>query len=446
MGKSKTHEEYVKEVEIKNPNLEVIDNYINYDTKINHRCKKHNVTWLISPKSALKGKGCKQCANEKRSQKKILSHEEYVENCKTRDPCHEIIGVYIDSKTPIVRRCTTCGYIDSVLPTQSYRGSKCTVCIGMVIGPAPEYKNSIWASQYREYFSQFLTEEQMKNNMPRSKKRIDVVCPNCGKIKNTCTDAIFSNGLPCMCGDGQKYPNKFVYHILSQLHVNLIQEYNPNWSQGKRYDEYLIDYNIIIENHGLQHYEESTMTTRSLSDEQNNDKLKYDLAISNDITDYIVLDCRKSQLDWIKNSIMQSKLPSILNFSENDIDWIAAQQYATQNLVKQAADLFNQGYGIQQIGELLYKSRVTISQWLKNAAELGWCDYIGKKPLPIYCIEMNQVFNSLSDGARATNTRASHIIDCREGKRFHAGRVPETNEPASWLSIENAITQGYINI
>lgn len=377
---------------------------------------------------------------------KSKTHEEYVEKCKIKAPNYEIIGTYIDPKTSITRRCIVCGHVDDVLPYQLFRGVKCTVCIGMVIGPAPEYKNSIWSSEYREYFSQFLTEEQMKNNMPRSKKRIDVKCPNCGKIKNTCTDSIFSNGLPCMCGDGQRYPNKFVYHVLSQLHVNTKPEHMPEWSQGKRYDEYLIDYNIIIENHGLQHYEESTMTTCTLLEEQNNDKLKYDLAMSNNITDYIVLDCRRSQLDWIKNSIMQSKLPVILNFSENDINWIAAQKYATKNLVKQAADLFNQGYGIQQIGELLYRSRVTISKWLKNAAELGWCDYIGKKPLPIYCIEMNQVFNSLSDGARATNTNVSHIIECREGKRCHAGRVPETNEPASWLSIEDAMTQGYINI
>ena len=35
-----------------------------------------------------------------------------------------------------------------------------------------------------------------------------------------------------------------------------------------RYDDYLPDYNLIIENHGRQHYEKCNLTRRTLFEEQ----------------------------------------------------------------------------------------------------------------------------------------------------------------------------------
>ena len=40
MPRRKTHEEYVKEVAEINPDIEVVDRYINDNTKIKHRCKR----------------------------------------------------------------------------------------------------------------------------------------------------------------------------------------------------------------------------------------------------------------------------------------------------------------------------------------------------------------------------------------------------------------------
>ena len=53
MSKKKTHEEYVVELAIKNPNTEVIEQYIDARTPIVHHCKMHDIFWKISPSNAL---------------------------------------------------------------------------------------------------------------------------------------------------------------------------------------------------------------------------------------------------------------------------------------------------------------------------------------------------------------------------------------------------------
>jgi hypothetical protein len=202
-----------------------------------------------------------------------------------------------------------------------------------------------------------------------------------------------------------------------------------------------VDYNIIIENHGCQHYEETQLTTRTLQEEQENDLLKYNLAQQNGIHNYIVIDCRRTTLDWIKSSIMRSILPNLLGFSESDIDWIEALRYATHSLIKTSAEMFNKGIGISEIANKLQKDKSTIRQWLKRATQIGWCEYNPKQPQPIYCVEMGTLFATKKKAAKETHTSVASIINNLNGVYSYAGRHPQTNEKLHWLSIDDAIHQ-----
>lgn len=57
----KTHEQYVKEVSQINDEIEVLGNYINCNTPIQHRCKKCNYIWVSKPGHVLKWHGCPIC-------------------------------------------------------------------------------------------------------------------------------------------------------------------------------------------------------------------------------------------------------------------------------------------------------------------------------------------------------------------------------------------------
>lgn len=64
MSKKKTHHEYVNELIVKNPNLEVLGLYIDAKTKILHRCKKHHEEHLVMPQNALKS-GLRCCSRDR---------------------------------------------------------------------------------------------------------------------------------------------------------------------------------------------------------------------------------------------------------------------------------------------------------------------------------------------------------------------------------------------
>ena len=130
--------------------------------------------------------------------------------------------------------------------------------------------------------------------------------------------------------------------------------------------------NCIIENHGLQHYKDTGFTKRNLEKEQENDYFKKEASLQNGIEHYIVIDCSKSDVDYIRNSVMNSELPSILNFKENDINWIKCEEFAMSNLVKVVAALRCQGLTISKISEKTKISTATISTYLRKAKRLNW--------------------------------------------------------------------------
>ena len=440
MHRRKTHEEYVLYVERVNPNIEVLECYIDSKTPILHKCKIDGHIWPAKPNNILSGKGCPECAKRKLSNARKKTHLQYTMDLKIAQPSIKVLGVYAGDNIKILHECLICGYKWDVTPSNLLHNRGCPVCGHHIIGPPPEYKNSIWTSEYKDFFSQFMTDEQMKTIMPHSGKNIVLPCPNCGKLKSVKPCNLVNYGFGCICGDGQSFPNKFMYNVLSQLHIKTETEYSPEWAGLLKYDDYLIDYNIIIENHGLQHYEECPLTRRTLKEEQENDMLKYNIAYSNGINGYIIIDCRRPSMEWIKKSIMQSYLPQILNFTESDINWVEALRYATHSLIKTAAEMFNKGMSITEIANNLQKNNSTIRNWLKIATKFDWCYYVPKQIEKIYCIEMDKVFESKNKAAKETHTSVASIINNLNGVYSYAGRHPQTKQPLHWKLIKNTLT------
>ena len=62
---SKTHKQYVKEVSICNPDIEVLGQYAGAKTQILHKCKKDGHEWIAAPSNVLFGCGCPQCKETK---------------------------------------------------------------------------------------------------------------------------------------------------------------------------------------------------------------------------------------------------------------------------------------------------------------------------------------------------------------------------------------------
>jgi predicted RNA-binding Zn-ribbon protein involved in translation (DUF1610 family) len=287
-----------------------------------------------------------------------------------------VLGTYVNNKIKILHQCLICGYEWKVSPDKVLQHHLCPVCAHKVIGNAPSYQNSIWANiNLRSSLLKYIDEETMKKYMPSSHQHIKIKCPNCGMIKGVSIEKLCGGKFRCVCDDGVSFPNKFVFAVISQIHKDVATEFSPTWAKSKKYDLYLEKFNLIIENHGIQHYEDTPCWKTTLKEQHENDTFKEALARDNGITNYIVLDCRYSTYEWIKNSIMASKLPQLLNFNYEDIDWNCVYEYANKNLIKEIANLYQEGVSAKEFAKMLNMKYTTVCKYLNIAHKFGWCNY-----------------------------------------------------------------------
>ena len=280
--------------------------------------------------------------------------------------------------------CNKCGNEDWLTESDLLTGKNgCNTCCipprKLVLGI-----NTIWDTD-RWMCDLGVSEEDAKTHTRCSGDKIFVTCPNCGKQKQIVVNKIYNRKtISCTCGDGISYPEKFVTSMLDQLGIKYIREYSPEWSNNKRYDFYLENYNCVIETHGRQHYDNygfNTCSGRTLGEEQENDKYKKELALSNGIDYYIELNCSKSELEWLKQSILNSKLSEIIDL--NKINWLICEEFAiNSNKIKEICDYWrehneinNEGLFLKDIGSKFNLGRDTIGKYLKKGTLLGWCDY-----------------------------------------------------------------------
>lgn len=126
--KQKPHEQYVKELNEVNPDIEVVEEYITSRTKILHHCKKHDVYWKIAPTNTLKGVGCSLCGSDKIRGKLSKTHEQYIKEVQKINPNIIVLGKYINANTPILHKCKSDGYEWMASPANILCGKGCPKC------------------------------------------------------------------------------------------------------------------------------------------------------------------------------------------------------------------------------------------------------------------------------------------------------------------------------
>ena len=296
-----------------------------------------------------------------------------------------------------------------------------------------------------------------------SNVKIIVKCPECGAEKEIRIHNLIRKNFNCpKCSDGVPYSEKFMFNVLEQLNIDFQTQLSKTtfkWCGNYKYDNYLIKTKCIIETHGLQHYEiiKNTNWGKTLEEIQENDIEKEQLAKDNDIKNYIVLDCRKSELEWIKDSLMTSELPELLNFKEEDIDWLKCHEYACSNLIKKTCELWNCGFKISVIAQMQKINRTTVVKHLKQASEFGWCFYNPKEEIiknynthaenmniKVICLTTNEVFNSIKEASEKYNIKNSCLISaCCKKIRNYTGKLSDGTK-LLWMYYTEYLTKNSI--
>lgn len=211
-----------------------------------------------------------------------------------------------------------------------------------------------------------------------SNKRIYPICPYC---KNQSKKSIKignlyqMKGFQCTCNDNISYGEKFFISFLEQNSIDFIHQYKFD-DFNRYYDFYIPSLNIIVEIHGEQHYIDSfRFTGKTLEEEQENDKLKMQYALSHGISKYIVVDARKSNREWLKEHIQSTELSKL--FDCTSIDWFACHQFTIKNRI---VDICKYIMDYPDHKPQYYMKMFHLSEnMLKNYVKTGnksfdWCD------------------------------------------------------------------------
>lgn len=387
---------------------------------------------------------------------KRWTHEEFIKKLYLINPNIKVIGRYNYIKEHIEVKCLNCNGLWNPVADSLLHNNGCPYC-----GKSPKNIligfNDMWTTN-PELAKLLLNPEDGYKYTQHSNKKVNWKCPSCGnEMKNISINDVNRRGLKCKyCSDGISYPEKFFANFLLQLKISFEIQKHFDWVKDKRYDFYLPDYNYVIETHGMQHYSESfvriSKNAKTLKEEKENDKFKKELAINNNISNYIIIDCRKSELEWIKNSILTSELSKLFDIKK--INWLRCHEYACNSLVKIVCEYWMDGIkDINQIKCILGLSRDTIRKYLKQGYILNWCDYDSKKERihnlhnmtvksiksvskKVLCVETGIIYNSITEARKSVIKGSQHISNCCNGKRNTCGEL-EDGTKLHWKYVDD---------
>ena len=237
------------------PNIELLSEYVNSETKVQCRCRIDGHMWSASPLSLLNGCGCKICGHKKRwDSRGRKTTDDIIKEMKEINPDIEIIGEYKGSHKLIACRCKIDGcewssYVCNLL-NQSAGCPECT-------------KQRI---RELESFSQEEFEQRVYSKYPH----INVVgryVNRTTRIKCKCLlhdieydvsprTLLYSSGTGCPeCY--QSIGERSMIQILQKMGYDIKTQHtfvDCKYINVLRFDAYSQKYNIAFEYQGQQHY------------------------------------------------------------------------------------------------------------------------------------------------------------------------------------------------
>lgn len=358
---------------------------------------------------------------------KTLTNEEFLKKLEDKNikyvPLEEYSGQYVKIKWQC---CNNFNHIFEIAPRSILDGKAgCPYCSHRKVFVG---ETDMWTTN-PELASMLKNPDDGYKYFATGGQKVDWICPCCGLELNKAINNVNMYGLACpRCSDGMSFSEKFVYELFNQLDCDFIHDRTTNWSDGKRYDFYIPLMNLIVETNGVQHYSSSfvrmhseTRNARTLDEEIANDEYKKQLALFNGIEHYVELDCSKSDLDYIKKSILDSEL-SIL-FDLSNIDWRKCLKATATSNVMLCVNLWNDGMkSTQDISDYTGIHISSVISNLKKAAKSGLCDFVinykknKSRYKPVLCVETQKTYECIQR-VKDDNYCPTSISNCCRGKR-----------------------------
>lgn len=272
-GKLKmNHEEFCSKINIVNPNIKVLGQYISANKNIKCQCLIDNYIWNPRPSLILRGTKCPKCSG------RIVTHEDFIQRMKLINNNIIILDAYQKSYIKIKCRCVLDNYEWMATPDNLLQGYGCPKCGGSLKKTHEEFVNEL---------------EKINQNIIVLGKYINIdmhikcKCKIDNHIWSPTPYTLLKNvGCPiCNESKGEK-------RIAKYLNINQI-DFKPQYKfkdlVGVKngllsYDFYLPYYNLLIEYQGEFHKSrQKHVSENKFKKQQEHDKRKREYAVNNNI-------------------------------------------------------------------------------------------------------------------------------------------------------------------
>lgn len=264
--------------------------------------------------------------------------------------------------------------------------------------------------------------DEAKETTYQSHKRIMFQCSTegCENTKMMRIADLVNHGYYCSnCSKGISYSESMFTAYLEVKGIPYETQVIYEDLSDRRYD-FRIQLNgttFLCETHGIQHYYTEDKGYHKVETIQESDSIKRNYAKNNNIN-YIELDCRESNFEFIRNSIGDNKyLP---NIEDKEIpNMLELMELNSKYPVKKIIKMYKSGKTTQLIGEKLGYDAKTIWNILKrNNIQLR--DGGARKRM-VRLVETNQVFTSGFEAQHQTGISNTSISKVCNGKSKTAG-------------------------
>jgi protein-arginine kinase activator protein McsA len=220
--------------------------YVTAKTPIEITCKTHGPFWQI-PNNHTQGAGCPSCAPGM-----IFNTDEFIEKARK---IHGEKYDYSNSKfvavvAPIVIRCQVHGDFEQVAG-EHLRGRGCKKCADKLTGQLNTLTTEEFVFRSKEKHGD--TYDYSESTYESTTTAVKIICKVHGPFWQIPTNHLKGSGCRvCRSSKGELA----IANILKKHDIEFIPEYQiPNQKYRYRYDFYVPSLNLLIEYHGIQHYE-----------------------------------------------------------------------------------------------------------------------------------------------------------------------------------------------
>ncbi len=352
---------------------------------------------------------------------RVWDNEKYSKRLKELSPNLVLIDEYTAYKDLLKHHCNVCNGDFYASPNNTLKGKGCPYCHNkkVLIG-----FNDMWATN-PEICELLDNPDDGYKYVFGTNKKVSFRCPSCGGIRHAKPVSILHNKYCSRCRDSISYPEKFMIALLNQTGIPYEYQFtkvNQEWCGKYKYDFYL-EYRgdkIIIETNGVQHYKKgfSTIGGQSVEEVQLNDATKKKLA-EKYINKYIVVDCRKSEYDYITKQIVNSELNEIFDLTK--IDFKKCHEFAIDSLIVATCEEYRKGLSFESIMSKYKISYGGLRHYLLEGNVIGLCEYnptINKLECnanKVICLDTKQEYRSVIEAQRQTNVSETSITEsCKQ--------------------------------